>query len=178
MRLRHGIFRFAVSWRESGKLNIQVLKKSPGKSRGLILLVGVEGFEPPASCSQSRRATSLRHTPSIGLRTSSRPGEAVHSGAGGGQEPFRIRPGRSSTVRPDSRCFARTPARVSIPTEKVGRLQVGQPKSTPWMRCPQSEHLPSRMPRTRAENPERLMSSLPQPGQTVSCLLEPGMFPM
>ena len=25
--------------------------------------VGVEGFEPPASCSQSRRATKLRYTP-------------------------------------------------------------------------------------------------------------------
>ncbi len=27
------------------------------------LLVGVEGFEPPTSCSQSRRATRLRYTP-------------------------------------------------------------------------------------------------------------------
>jgi hypothetical protein len=26
-------------------------------------LVGVEGFEPPTSCSQSRRATKLRYTP-------------------------------------------------------------------------------------------------------------------
>ena len=26
-------------------------------------LVGVEGFEPPTSCSQSRRATRLRYTP-------------------------------------------------------------------------------------------------------------------
>ena len=26
-------------------------------------LVGAEGFEPPASCSQSRRATRLRHAP-------------------------------------------------------------------------------------------------------------------
>src|SRR5688572_9101978 len=26
-------------------------------------LVGVRGFEPPTSCSQSKRATSLRHTP-------------------------------------------------------------------------------------------------------------------
>lgn len=29
----------------------------------LIFLVGVEGFEPPTSCSQSRRATRLRYTP-------------------------------------------------------------------------------------------------------------------
>ena len=28
-------------------------------------LVGVEGFEPPTSCSQSRRATRLRYTPKI-----------------------------------------------------------------------------------------------------------------
>jgi hypothetical protein len=27
------------------------------------MLVGVEGFEPPTSCSQSRRATGLRYTP-------------------------------------------------------------------------------------------------------------------
>ncbi len=30
-------------------------------------LVGVEGFEPPTSCSQSRRATKLRYTPTIFL---------------------------------------------------------------------------------------------------------------
>src|SRR5438067_3373914 len=29
-------------------------------------LVGARGFEPPTSCSQSRRATRLRHTPKIG----------------------------------------------------------------------------------------------------------------
>ena len=29
----------------------------------LILLVGARGFEPPTSCSQSRRAASLRHAP-------------------------------------------------------------------------------------------------------------------
>ena len=27
------------------------------------IMVGVEGFEPPTSCSQSRRATRLRYTP-------------------------------------------------------------------------------------------------------------------
>ena len=27
-------------------------------------MVGVEGFEPPTFCSQSRRATGLRYTPS------------------------------------------------------------------------------------------------------------------
>ena len=29
----------------------------------LILLVGARGFEPPTSCSQSRRAARLRHAP-------------------------------------------------------------------------------------------------------------------
>ncbi len=31
--------------------------------RILLRVVGVEGFEPPTSCSQSRRATRLRYTP-------------------------------------------------------------------------------------------------------------------
>jgi hypothetical protein len=31
------------------------------------LMVGVEGFEPPTSCSQSRRATRLRYTPYVFL---------------------------------------------------------------------------------------------------------------
>ena len=30
-------------------------------------MVGVEGFEPPTSCSQSRRATRLRYTPNVFL---------------------------------------------------------------------------------------------------------------
>ncbi len=30
-------------------------------------MVGVEGFEPPTSCSQSRRATRLRYTPAVNL---------------------------------------------------------------------------------------------------------------
>ena len=28
-----------------------------------MIVVGAEGFEPPTSCSQSRRATGLRHAP-------------------------------------------------------------------------------------------------------------------
>ena len=39
-------------WRETGR---KLLKT----------LVGAEGFEPPASCSQSRRATRLRHAPTV-----------------------------------------------------------------------------------------------------------------
>ena len=31
--------------------------------RRLVKMVGVEGFEPPTFCSQSRRATGLRYTP-------------------------------------------------------------------------------------------------------------------
>ena len=37
----------------------------------LNLLVGARGFEPPTSCSQSRRATGLRYAPTLyfeGLR--------------------------------------------------------------------------------------------------------------
>ena len=30
-------------------------------------MVGAEGFEPPTSCSQSRRATRLRHAPTARL---------------------------------------------------------------------------------------------------------------
>ncbi len=33
------------------------------RSRGRVRLVGVRGFEPPTSCSQSKRATRLRYTP-------------------------------------------------------------------------------------------------------------------
>ena len=35
----------------------------PGLFVSLGKMVGVEGFEPPTSCSQSRRATRLRYTP-------------------------------------------------------------------------------------------------------------------
>ncbi len=38
-------------------------KKSCGRKRCRLELVGVEGFEPPTFCSQSRRATRLRYTP-------------------------------------------------------------------------------------------------------------------
>ena len=34
----------------------------------LILLVGARGFEPPTSCSQSRRATGLRYAPTWNIR--------------------------------------------------------------------------------------------------------------
>ena len=42
---------------EQGGLNH---KKTPGNPD---LMVGVAGFEPTISCSQSRRATKLRYTP-------------------------------------------------------------------------------------------------------------------
>ncbi len=34
-------------------------------SQALEKVVGVEGFEPPTFCSQSRRATGLRYTPKL-----------------------------------------------------------------------------------------------------------------
>ena len=47
-------------------INSKVLGKIKAKSNKLIwpLLVGVAGFEPTTSCSQSRRDTGLRYTPS------------------------------------------------------------------------------------------------------------------
>jgi hypothetical protein len=43
------------------------------------VLVGVPGFEPGASCSQSRRATGLRHTP-LGWIASISENSAFHLG--------------------------------------------------------------------------------------------------
>ena len=43
----------------------------PGVTMHLLIkreLVGVEGFEPPTPCSQSRCATRLRYTPHIVIR--------------------------------------------------------------------------------------------------------------
>ncbi len=37
--------------------------RQPEEESGTILLVGARGFEPPTSCSQSRRATGLRYAP-------------------------------------------------------------------------------------------------------------------
>jgi len=38
--------------------------REPPRTCARVGMVGVEGFEPPTSCSQSRRATRLRYTPS------------------------------------------------------------------------------------------------------------------
>ena len=35
----------------------------------LKVLVGARGFEPPTSCSQSRRATGLRYAPTLELQS-------------------------------------------------------------------------------------------------------------
>ena len=44
-------------------------------------MVGVEGFEPPTSCSQSRRATRLRYTPSLSLFSAgTKPSKRVSDG--------------------------------------------------------------------------------------------------
>ncbi len=47
-----------------------------GKSRRRV--VGVEGFEPPTFCSQSRRATRLRYTPPFNERRHSRGAHNTH----------------------------------------------------------------------------------------------------
>ena len=40
-----------------------IAKAQPMVGWAEMVMVGVPGFEPGASCSQSRRATVLRHTP-------------------------------------------------------------------------------------------------------------------
>ena len=52
-------------------------------------LVGAEGFEPPTSCSQSRRATRLRYAP---IRSDARP-------AGRGSNPSLRKNGKGRTLR-------------------------------------------------------------------------------
>ncbi len=52
---------------------IEALRQTP---QGLNQLVGVTGFEPATSCSQSRRATKLRHTPMV-LDVECRPIRAI-----------------------------------------------------------------------------------------------------
>src|SRR5437764_12366151 len=46
-----------------GWCSIRLSYGQPGKN--VKNLVGARGFEPPTSCSQSRRATSLRHAPKM-----------------------------------------------------------------------------------------------------------------
>ena len=46
-----------------GRCSIRVSYGRPKRYPAQQILVGVEGFEPPTSCSQSRRATRLRYTP-------------------------------------------------------------------------------------------------------------------
>ena len=56
-RLRHLLPKVALVRKDAVKLK---------KEKGLPIgnpLVGVTGFEPAASCSQSKRATGLRYTP-------------------------------------------------------------------------------------------------------------------
>ncbi len=51
------------------------------------MLVGTGGFEPPTSCSQSRRATWLRHVPSLVLGARS----PISSKGRGGVRPAALR---------------------------------------------------------------------------------------
>src|SRR5260221_11701083 len=44
----------------------QSASKLPKTAKNAKTLVGARGFEPPTSCSQSKRATRLRHAPKIG----------------------------------------------------------------------------------------------------------------
>jgi hypothetical protein len=49
----------------------------PNENRVAAGMVGVEGFEPPTSCSQSRRATRLRYTPSAWTSSDPPPGPSA-----------------------------------------------------------------------------------------------------
>src|SRR4029077_5847405 len=52
-----------VDWAEIGPQAAEVTDLSPYERA----MVGVRGFEPPTSCSQSKRATGLRYTPKHGI---------------------------------------------------------------------------------------------------------------
>ena len=68
----------------------------------LLKLVGVEGFEPPTSCSQSRRATRLRYTPmhrNDGLRQRT---DAKAAASGGAQSSMAARGRRHAAGTPES----------------------------------------------------------------------------
>ena len=62
-RLRRPVL-YPVELRTPGpELSHRRFETACSPSRTRIGVVGVEGFEPPTSCSQSRRATRLRYTP-------------------------------------------------------------------------------------------------------------------
>ncbi len=52
-------------------------------------VVGVEGFEPPTSCSQSRRATRLRYTPCVVAQAGFEPATPPLSGVCSDQLSYR-----------------------------------------------------------------------------------------
>jgi hypothetical protein len=45
------------------------MRRRARQRKWLKLLVGARGFEPPTSCSQSRRATGLRYAPTLVLQS-------------------------------------------------------------------------------------------------------------
>ena len=77
--------------------------------RGASLLVGVRGFEPPTSCSQSRRATGLRYTPNIPLNIPVHETPGQTGACRGGAAPCRI----ADLALPGTRAPPRS--RFSIP---------------------------------------------------------------
>src|SRR5690606_36280444 len=91
-------------------------------------MVGVEGFEPPTSCSQSRRATRLRYTPADD-------GQSIQAQAGhrpGGPAIVRSVPtgvnadGRGKVANGDGPCIltpAPTPPEQGIHAQRQSRTQ-------------------------------------------------------
>jgi hypothetical protein len=50
------------------RASIALIKKARAKYGGLIVFVGMTGFEPAASSSRTKRATGLRYIPLIGQK--------------------------------------------------------------------------------------------------------------
>jgi hypothetical protein len=69
---------------------------------GEMAMVGVRGFEPPTSCSQSKRATGLRYTPRGVIMTPAPLFDHTHMPRRACFRPHRRGGGRFGTPRYDS----------------------------------------------------------------------------
>jgi hypothetical protein len=108
-------------------------------------LVGAEGFEPPTSCSQSRRATSLRHAPTFFRLGQSIPETAFTSAL--------------FSDHPDSALRLATPMRAGQSCHPLGDKGGGNG----WHRTAESEAPVLFVVPPQAGSSERLNSSRLQP---------------
>jgi hypothetical protein len=111
---------------------------------GIRRVVGVEGFEPPTSCSQSRRATRLRYTPESDATPHARakhytPRAGLQStdvGRVAAPPPRRVRPRSSlrpapSTVEPTSVGSAVRSVDLPDPGSKAPRAAAQPARASP-----------------------------------------------